>query len=407
MRERRPARRRSEPPHVPAVVPAEADPAPVPPAAARPGRRRRARLRRADVAQDDRRLARRHQPAGAGCRVGDGRRSERHAHRLAGGAQRRGLRGAPGEHQRPAGREGHRPGRCRPTSSRSPSPSCNRARSTATSCAPSVRTATTRASRSSSARRPARRPACRCRATWRSSRPAATTTRCRGPTTARRRRTSCSASSSPAREAASSPFNDRRHHAGVGGRGAAGRHPGPGRRRATEKSAFSDPVSFTIPALPPVPTTGGGRRRCPAARRPRCPAAPAAAVPAGRRPRPPPRRPTTAAATTTTTPSPAATDELQDLPADVGGDARLGAARIERRGAARGAQGPPGGRLRGPGRAAGRVHQPGHDRQAARRHARRRPTRARRAAATSTSPRPTRPPPTRSAPRPRAARCCS
>ena len=110
-------------------------------------------------------------------------------------------------------------------------------------------------------------------------------------------------------EAASSPFNT----VDIALASEAEERPVDIRVQATqgeEKSAFSDPVSFTIPALPPVPTTASATT------------VPATATtlpgggaggPGGETTTTSAATPTTAAATTTTTPSPAAIDELQDL----------------------------------------------------------------------------------------------
>ena len=279
--------------------------------AARPGRRRRAGPRRVDVAQDDRRLAStsptrwrrapcRRRPAvrtrcssaGRRCRTPRATRCARRASTTS-RPRRSSLRS------------------CRPTSSRSPSPSCNRARSTATSCAPSVRTATTRASRSSSARPRARRPACRSprdvaivpaggdnyTVSWTYDGPAS--------------QDLMFSVLVAGTEAATQSVQHRRHRAGVGGRGAAGRHPGAGHAGRGE-------VGVQRPRL--VHDPGAAARTDDPRRRRRCRASGdhAARRRRGRsrrrrRPRPPPTTPTTAAATTTTTPSPAAIDELQDL----------------------------------------------------------------------------------------------
>ena len=110
-------------------------------------------------------------------------------------------------------------------------------------------------------------------------------------------------------EAASSPFNT----VDITLASEAEERPVDIRVQATqgeEKSAFSDPVSFTIPALPPVPTSAAATT------------VPATATtlpggggggPGGETTTTTGATPTTAAATTTTTPSPAAIDELQDL----------------------------------------------------------------------------------------------
>ncbi len=199
-------------------------------------------------------------------------------------------------------------------------------------------------------------------------------------------------------EAASSPFNT----VDIALASEAEERPVDIRVQATqgeEKSAFSDPVLFTIPALPPVPTTAAATT------------VPADGDHAARRRRGGPggettttsrrRTPTTAAATTTTTPSPAAIDELQDLQltwvAMLGSvpPGSSGGVPLEARKARLAADfGVPVEQLAVFTNRDTIAKQPDGSVGA-------RPTRARRAAATSTSPRPTRPPPTRSAPRPR------
>ena len=185
-------------------------------------------------------------------------------------------------------------------------------------------------------------------------------------------------------EAASSPFNT----VDIALASEAEERPVDIRVQATqgeEKSAFSEPVSFTIPALPPVPTTAAAttvpRRGDHAARRRR-----------GRsrwgddhdhR-----RDPDDGGGDHDDHPQPGRHRRAAGSPADVGGDARLGAARVEWWGAARGrarrAWRPTSGSPSSSWACSPTVtRSPSSPTEV-----RRRPTRARRAAATSTSPTP-------------------